>query len=149
MLTAFLLLQTLCVTVEAKEAPEKPQFERMEPAGTEIVHNEAPLQTYTFGEYQELALLITDYHELWAYSLNLEAQIASLERELHSSNGKAELWKTATNNEKKHALFWKAAYKEERNLRLKTESGVRKTKWVPWAVVVAQSVAMAVVASTN
>lgn len=145
-LIVFLTLQTLCGTVGADDGPPRPAYERTEPTGTEIIHNEMPLQTYDLTEYKELGLLITDYHELWKYALNLEAQIISMKIEISALNSQVEIWKTAAEWEQKHALIWKTAYGEERKLRLSMEKSDRQTKWIPWAVVVAQSIAMAAIA---
>jgi len=124
----------------------RPAYERTEPTGTEIIHNEVSLQTYDLAEYKTLGLLITDYHELWKYVLNLEAQIASMTIEITAINNQVEIWKTASVWEQKHASIWKTAYGEERKLRLSIEKSARQTKWIPWAVVVAQSIAMAAIA---
>lgn len=148
-LIAFLALQILCATAGADERLQRPEYERTEPVGTELIANEIPLQTYTLTEYKKLGLLITDYHELWRYVIKQEAKIASMEIQMAALRNQVEIWKAAAGRSEKYNVILKAMYTEERDLRLSAQKGHRRTKWIPWAVVVAQSVAMAAVAISD
>jgi hypothetical protein len=143
MLIVFLMSLTFCVIAGAEDVEVlKPDVKQQAPPGVEIVHDGVPLQCYNLAEYKELALLIIDYDDLWSYSVYAQNTIASMKNEIENLNEQISIWRSVTQRESKRAELWNKSYLAEKDYSLKLQESIRKTKWIPWAVVVVQSAAI-------
>lgn len=97
---------------------------------------------FTLPEWKSYGLIVIDYYRLWDYSLSLEWQIESLEGTTETWKMKSDNWKTAMEDQKQRADGFYLAFNEERKLRLSNELKERVWGWVPWAIVIVESVAI-------
>lgn len=112
--------------------------------GRTITHEGVEYKAYTLQEYKQLAHLILDYHLLWSYSLSLEAEIESWKREKIDWKLRVETWKEAAEVQRSRGDQLSELFDAEHALRLKLEKNQRALGWVPWALVVVESVAIGI-----
>jgi len=128
----------------ADDKPERPSAHRFEPIGQTIVHEGVEYKAYTLEEYKRLAHLILDYHLLWTYSLSLELEIESWKREKKDWQLRVETWKESAEVQKARGDQLSETFDAEHALRLRIEKQQRTLGWVPWALVVVESIAIGI-----
>lgn len=121
-------------TDENKEVSARPEQLRPAPVGNKIEHDGVELQCYNLEEYRQLAFIIVDYRGLWDYTLLLEQNEKTLNREIDLLEGKTTLLEYAMNTQKQRAEMWKILYETDHKYVLSVQEGIRKTKWIPWAM---------------
>lgn len=140
-----LIVSTLwTISLVADDRLERPNAHRVEPIGRTITHEGVEYKAYTLQEYKQLAHLILDYHLLWSYSLSLELEIESWKREKTDWKLRVETWKEAAEVQKSRGDQLSKLFDAEHALRLKIEKSHRTLGWIPWALVVVESVAIGV-----
>jgi len=87
-------------------------------------------------------LVLVDYEDLWKYALFIEEKNASLKRDFVSQQQRAQNWRDAAETQKKRGDFLGKMWDEEHKFRLQLEAK-NKWHWVPWALVVVESVVFA------
>ena len=88
--------------------------------------------------------MVLDYHTLWDYSLNLELEIASFERDAITWQLRVDVWKESAESQRARGDMLSKMFDEEHELRLKIETRQRMFGWVPWALVVVESIAIGI-----
>ncbi len=135
----------LCATPAATDdSPTRPDTHRREPMGRSITQDGVEYKAYTLAEYKQLGHLILDYHLLWDYSLSLELDISSYERETVQWEFRMNTWKEATEAQRARGDILSKMFDEEHELRLGLEKQHKAFGWVPWALVVVESIAIGV-----
>ena len=76
--------------------------------------------------------------------MNLEDDIASLNNDIALWKMKYDIWKEQYEDQKDVTEVYKTAYTEEHKLRLRIEKSQRTLGWVPWALVIVESLAIGV-----
>ena len=128
----------------ADDKPERPSTHRFEPIGRTIIHEGVEYKAYTLEEYKRLGHLILDYHLLWTYALSLESEIESWKREKVDWKIRVETWKEAAEVQRARGDQLSEVFDAEHALRLRTEKQQRALGWVPWALVVVESIAIGI-----
>lgn len=133
------------ISVLAEDKPERPEVQYLVPQGTTCSIDGVEFKAYSFDEYKILKHIFTDYSGLWKYALSLEDDIISYKVEIARWKDRYELWKEAYEDEKDRSNIYFKAYKEEHAFRLRSEKGERMTRWIPWTLVVVESIMFGVV----
>lgn len=142
---------TLSVTLLADETgpeaahdrPERPEARHSDPPkGRQITQDGVEYIAFTKPEWQKYGLIVIDYYRLWDYSLSLEWEIRSLNKDIDTWKLQVDIWKAATEDQKQRAETLSIMHAEERKLRLSNELKQRTFGWVPWALVIVESVAI-------
>ena len=114
-----------------------------EPEGSEKTIGGVQYQCYNFKEHKELGQLITGYHGLWDYVIELEEHNYSLLIQADAWRQKYEIWKAAADSQKLRGDEFSDLFKQEHDKRLKAQSSDKATLWIPWTLVVVESLALA------
>lgn len=146
MLLAILTILTMCYAADANDTKlSRPETLRQEPAGRVITHEGVKYKAFTLDEWKEHAHIIVDYRLLWDYSLSLELDIKSFEADIKVWEMRVALWKETAESQKERGDILSSMFDAEHELRLKIERQHRATNWIPWALVVVESIAFGVV----
>lgn len=124
---------------------QRPSERVREPIGQIIEHEGTKYKAFTLEEWKQMAHLILDYHVIWDYSLNLELEIDSLKREAKLWEQRVDIWKSATDEQRARGDILSKLFDEEHKMRLKLEKQYRTLGWVPWTLVVVESIAFGIV----
>jgi hypothetical protein len=128
----------------ADDKPQRPEAQRIEPPGKTIVHDGVEYRAYSLDEYKELKHLFVDYHSLWDYSLSIEDDVISMAEEIELWQFRVDGWKEESERQANYAKQLSSLFDKEHDLRLKLEKRNDMLGWVPWALVVVESVAIGV-----
>jgi hypothetical protein len=128
----------------ADDELERPSTRIIEPQGKTITQDGVEYRAFTVEEFRALKHLFTDYHLLWDYSLSLENDITSMEREIELWKSRMSAWEDETKRQIAYSQQLSSLFDKEHNLRLKLEKRNDALGWVPWALVVVESVAIGV-----
>ena len=127
----------------AHDRPEKPETRHPgPPKGRQITHEGVQYIAFTLPEWKKYGLIVVDYYRLWDYSLSLELDIRLLNKDIDTLKMRVGIWKAATEDQKQRAETLSLMHSEERKLRLSNELKQRTFGWVPWVIVVVESVAI-------
>ena len=143
LLVILMTWMTCCVGI-ADDKPPRPTEYRTQPLGRVITHEGVDYKAFTLNEWKQWGHLKLDYSLLWDYSLSLELEIASFERDIRSWQLRIDVWKTTAENERSRGDMLSSMFDEEHKLRLKIQRQQQMLGWVPWAIVVVESIAIGV-----
>lgn len=104
------------------------------------------LIAFTLDEWKAYGLIVVDYYRLWDYSLSLEWQIKSLNKDVDLWKQRADVWKLSMEDQKARGDMLLVMYNEEHKLRIGNEKKDRATDWIPWTIAIAESVIVAALA---
>lgn len=97
---------------------------------------------YTVDEYKSVAHLVLDYNWLWDHTLTLEQEKALLASKASIQLERVKLWQTQVESLEREREYLSKLFDAEHGLRLKIEKRDRALGWIPWALVVAESIAI-------
>ena len=123
-----------------------PTVERELPAGRTVEVDGETLHAFTARELAEIVKLEDDYHWFWANWLRLSAAHSiAVGEELQLAEKRVLICRESLDLVTADREILRAAWKDERRLRLDARNEARIREWVPWAIVVVESVAFGVV----
>lgn len=120
---------------------QRPKAERWEPEGRIIEHEGAKYWAYTLEESRKMEHIFEDYHLMWKYITSVEVDILSYQREVKQWQFRVDNWKEASETQRRRGDMLSKMFDEEHRLRLNIESTHNKFNWVPWTLLVIESVA--------
>lgn len=144
-----LLLWSTCSRAIAIEPPQRPDFERQEPAPQVVTANGTDWVCYTPAQGKQLKHVLVDYHTLWKLVLFQEQLIASLELEIEDWSARTDLWRESSDYQRERGDGLLETWKTERAMRIQLERSSNEYDWVPWALLVASNVGLGVFAAIS
>ena len=99
-------------------------------------------KAFTLEEYKEIAHILVAYETMWDNTDLLENEYISLEQEKKFWLARVEIWRHAHDVQKERGNLYYNLWKSEHKLRLKNESYHKLATWIPWTVVVLESIAI-------
>ena len=140
MLTALLTLTALCGTANADD--QRPTERLQLPQGRTLEAEGVEYKCFTLDEYKVVAHLVVDYNWLWEHTLKLERANALLTAKAEIQAERVSLWQSQVDTLERERDYLSKLFDEEHGLRLKIENRDRALGWIPWALVVAESIAI-------
>lgn len=144
------LLTRHATATENANRPQRPQVERLEPVAAEVRDAAGRAWVcYTPDGGRELGHLLIDYHTLWAYAVSLEAEATAYKLEIGKWEARLELWRGVAEEQRRTVGLFRTAYTEEHRLRLETEGRESFYRWIPWGLMVVQSVVFVAISAVG
>jgi len=123
-----------------------PTVERELPAGRTVEVDGEQLKAFTAEEYAEVVKLEDDYRWFWSNWIRLSAAHAiAVNDELRIAKERVSLCRETLDLVSSDREILRDAWKDERRLRLEARNAAAVREWIPWALVVVESIAFGVV----
>ncbi len=126
-------------------APPLPPELRSRPPGEDITLEGRALRCFDLAQYKELGHIWIDYVSLYKYSIYMNGIRDSLELELGLTRQRVELWKQQAAREKERGDLLRVMYDQEHGRLVAWEKQSKAMAWVPWAIVVVESLVIGAV----
>jgi len=133
-------LIALCTGAIADD--NRPAERRQLPPGRTLESEGIEYKCFTLDEYKSVAHLVVDYNWLWDHTLTLEQERALLAAKAEVQAQRVELWQTQVESLEREREYLSKLFDSEHGLRLRLEARDRAVGWIPWAIVVLESVAI-------
>ncbi len=134
------MLIALCTGATAED--NRPATQRQLPQGQTLNVEGVEYKCFTLDEYKDVAHLVVDYRWFWDHTLTLERENALLVSMSEVQTQRVEIWKEQVESLEGEREFLSDLFDAEHGLRLKLEAKDRALGWIPWAIVVLESVAI-------
>lgn len=120
----------------------RPAERRQLPPGRTLESEGTEYKCFTLDEYKSVAHLVVDYDWLWDHTLTLEQESALFAAKAEVQAQRVELWQTQVESLEREREYLSKLFDSEHGLRLRLEARDRAVGWIPWAIVVLESVAI-------
>ena len=118
---------------------------RSRPLGTQVELEGVPHRCFDLDEYKAIGHIWIDYLDLHKNAVFMLAQNRSLQLELELSGQRIKLWQDQAGREKDRGDLLKVAYDEEHKKLAAWQKQSRAMAWIPWVIVVAESLVIGAV----
>lgn len=112
------------------------------PIGQVIEHNGAEYKAFNLEEWKQVSHFILDYHLLFDYALSLEAEYDYIQEKFELYQDEVDLWKAEAKRQNKRGNILSKMFDREHKFRLSLEKRDKMWNWIPWTLVVVESVAV-------
>lgn len=100
-------------------------------------------KAFTLEEYKEIAYVLVAYESMWEDSDLIQEQNFSLEQEKKLWIARVNIWKQTCGLQKERGDVYFKLWESEHLLRLKVQRQQTIATWIPWTVVILESIALA------
>lgn len=99
-------------------------------------------KAFTLEEYKEIAYILVAYESIWDDSDLIQEQNLSLEQERKLWVARVNIWKQTCDLQKERGDIYSKLWESEHLLRLKVQRQQTIVTWIPWTVVILESIAL-------
>jgi hypothetical protein len=137
---------------DEEEQWTRPTQHRQFPSGTDIVHEGVEVRCFTVEEGKKIKHLVIDYDDLYYAAIRWEGIRRGLESKIAGLELRLELHQEMVTELQSDRQWWKKLFQAEHKYRMKIEMTIQKKdrwRWVPWTLVVVESLTMGVIGTIN